>query len=41
MHAMERLHEQFPKDDEVTTFYALSLLSGARARSTTAPSDLK
>jgi hypothetical protein len=31
MHAMERLHKQFPKDDEVTTFYALSLLSGARA----------
>lgn len=31
MQAMERLHKQFPKDDEVTTFYALSLLSGARA----------
>jgi tetratricopeptide (TPR) repeat protein len=31
MHAMERLHKQFPTDDEVTTFYALSLLSGARA----------
>ncbi len=31
MKAMERLHEQFPADDEVTTFYALSLLSGARA----------
>lgn len=31
MHAMERLHRQFPNDDEVTTFYALSLLSGARA----------
>jgi tetratricopeptide (TPR) repeat protein len=31
MHAMERLHQQFPTDDEVTTFYALSLLSGARA----------
>jgi tetratricopeptide (TPR) repeat protein len=31
MHAMERLHTQFPNDDEVTTFYALSLLSGARA----------
>jgi tetratricopeptide (TPR) repeat protein len=31
MHAMERLHKQFPNDDEVTTFYALSLLSGARA----------
>jgi len=31
MHAMERLHKQFPGDDEVATFYALSLLSGARA----------
>ena len=31
MRAMERLHAQFPHDDEVTTFYALSLLSGARA----------
>jgi tetratricopeptide (TPR) repeat protein len=31
MHAMERLHKQFPTDDEVTTFYALALLSGARA----------
>jgi tetratricopeptide (TPR) repeat protein len=31
MHAMERLHKQFPNDDEVTTFYALALLSGARA----------
>jgi hypothetical protein len=31
MRAMERLHKQFPQDDEVTTFYALSLLSGARA----------
>jgi hypothetical protein len=31
MDAMERLHKQFPKDDEVTTFYALALLSGARA----------
>jgi tetratricopeptide (TPR) repeat protein len=31
MHAMERLHKQFPMDDEVTTFYALALLSGARA----------
>jgi hypothetical protein len=29
--AMERLHSQFPNDDEVTTFYALSLLSAARA----------
>ena len=28
MQAMERLHKQFPDDDEVTTFYALSLLSG-------------
>lgn len=31
MHAMERLHTQHPDDDEVKTFYALSLLSGARA----------
>ena len=31
MNAMERLHKQFPNDDEVTTFYALALLSGARA----------
>jgi tetratricopeptide (TPR) repeat protein len=31
MNAMERLHAQFPSDDEVTTFYAVSLLSGARA----------
>ena len=31
MQAMERLHRQFPDDDEVTTFYALALLSGARA----------
>lgn len=31
MQAMERLHKQFPADDEVTTFYALSLLSAARA----------
>jgi hypothetical protein len=31
MKAMERLHEQFPKDDEVTAFYALSLLSGGGA----------
>jgi tetratricopeptide (TPR) repeat protein len=31
MRAMERLHQQFPQDDEVTTFYALSLLSAARA----------
>ena len=33
MNAMERLHKQLPNDDEVTTFYALSLLSGARALS--------
>ena len=32
MLAMERLHKQFPADDEATTFYALSLLSGARAQ---------
>jgi tetratricopeptide (TPR) repeat protein len=31
MKAMERLHQQFPNDDEVTAFYALSLLSGASA----------
>ena len=31
MNVMERLHKQFPDDDEVKTFYALSLLSGARA----------
>jgi hypothetical protein len=31
MEAMGRLHQQFPNDDEVTTFYALSLLSAARA----------
>ncbi len=31
MDAMERLHHEFPDDDEVTTFYAVSLLSGARA----------
>lgn len=31
MHAMERLHREYPKDDEVTTFYAVALLSGARA----------
>jgi tetratricopeptide (TPR) repeat protein len=29
--AMARLHAQFPNDDEVTTFYALALLSAARA----------
>jgi tetratricopeptide (TPR) repeat protein len=32
MQAMERLHAAFPDDDEVTTFYALSLLSAARAQ---------
>jgi tetratricopeptide (TPR) repeat protein len=32
MEAMERLHRDHPNDDEVTTFYALSLLSGASAR---------
>jgi tetratricopeptide (TPR) repeat protein len=31
MQAMERLHKQLPTDDEVTTFYALALLGGARA----------
>lgn len=31
MQAMERLHQQFPDDHEVATFYALSLLSGSRA----------
>jgi hypothetical protein len=31
MRAMERLFKQFPNDDEVKTFYALSLLSAARA----------
>jgi tetratricopeptide (TPR) repeat protein len=31
MRAMERLHRQFTDDAEVTTFYALALLSGARA----------
>jgi tetratricopeptide (TPR) repeat protein len=31
MRAMERLAEQYPNDDEVKAFYALSLLSGARA----------
>lgn len=35
MRAMERLHDQFPNDDEVTTFYALSLLSAARAQDDT------
>ncbi len=32
MEAMARLHDQLPNDDEVTTFYALSLLSAARAQ---------
>jgi hypothetical protein len=31
MRAMEQLHAQYPNDDEVTTFYAVSLLSAARA----------
>jgi tetratricopeptide (TPR) repeat protein len=31
MESMERLHRQYPDDDEVGTFYAVSLLSGARA----------
>ena len=31
MQEMARLHAQFPQDDEVTTFYAVSLLSAARA----------
>ena len=31
MDAMAKLHQEFPDDDEVTTFYAVSLLSGARA----------
>ena len=31
MHAMERLHRQFPADHEVAAFYALALLSGSRA----------
>ena len=31
MNAMERLAQQYPDDDEVKTFYAVSLLSGARA----------
>ena len=33
MQAMERLHTAFPDDDEVRTFYALSLLSAASAES--------
>ncbi len=31
MEAMERLHREYPNDDEISTFYAISLLSGARA----------
>jgi tetratricopeptide (TPR) repeat protein len=31
MEAMERLHREYPKDDEVTTFFAVATLSGARA----------
>ena len=31
MHEMERLHRDYPNDDEVKTFYALAMLSGARA----------
>jgi tetratricopeptide (TPR) repeat protein len=31
MEEMARLHREFPDDDEVTTFYAVSMLSGARA----------
>ena len=31
MDAMARLYEQYPADDEIATFYALSMLSGARA----------
>ena len=31
MEAMARLHEQFPMDDEISAYYALSMLSGARA----------
>ena len=31
MNAMERLYTQFPKDDEVTAFYSLSLLSAGAA----------
>ncbi|MGH9382770.1 MAG: hypothetical protein ACRD2N_00535 [Vicinamibacterales bacterium] len=31
MNAMERLYKQFPNDDEVQAFYALSLLSGGGA----------
>ena len=31
MRAMEQLHKQYPDDDEVTTFYAVSVLSAAHA----------
>jgi tetratricopeptide (TPR) repeat protein len=31
MEAMGRLHQQFPDDDEISTFYAVSLLSGSAA----------
>jgi tetratricopeptide (TPR) repeat protein len=31
MEAMERLYAQYPNDDEVKTFYAVAVLSGARA----------
>jgi tetratricopeptide (TPR) repeat protein len=31
MNAMERLYNQFPQDDEVKTFYALSILSASSA----------
>ncbi|MFN2445255.1 MAG: tetratricopeptide repeat protein [Vicinamibacterales bacterium] len=31
MDAMAQLHREFPTDDEVTTFYVVALLSGARA----------
>jgi tetratricopeptide (TPR) repeat protein len=31
MHAMERLARQYPDDDEARAFYAVALLSGARA----------
>lgn len=31
MEAMTELYEEYPDDDEIATFYALSMLSGARA----------
>ena len=31
MNAMERLAQQYPNDDEIKTFFAVALLSGARA----------